>query len=348
VKKIATIIGARPQFIKAAVVSRLLQNEEMVEEVLIHTGQHFDANMSEIFFKELDIPRPRYELNISGGGHGQMTGRMMEAVEEVLTKENPDLILVYGDTNSTLAGALTAAKMHIPVAHIEAGLRSFNRQMPEEINRVLTDHISALLLCPTQTSIDNLEREGVRDGVHLVGDVMFDATLFASEQARERSKILQTLGLIEDGYGLCTLHRAENTDDPERFETICRFIEAEAENVPIIFPVHPRTRQVLESRGRQLKGVTCIEPVGYFDLHQLLGGATILLTDSGGLQKEAYFHRKPCITLRDETEWVETLDAGWNRLWTSEGYCEPRRTIADYGDGHSGEKMVSLLLDQLF
>ena len=340
-KKIATIVGARPQFVKVAVIRRLLHEDSDINEVLIHTGQHFDHNMSDIFFEELEIPKPQYDLDIAGGGHGQMTGRMMEALETVLVDESPDAVLVYGDTNSTLAGALTAAKLHIPIVHVEAGLRSFNRRMPEEINRLVTDHLSAQLFCPTRTSVENLQRESIEAGVHMIGDVMHDATLFAKDRAAEHSDILDQLSLEDDHYGLCTMHRAENTDDPARFEDICRFIEAEAANKPIVFPVHPRTRQILDKAGRTLKGVKCIEPVGYFDMHRLLSGASILLTDSGGLQKEAYFHRTPCITLRDETEWVETLESGWNRLWQGGEYVEPRGKISDYGDGDAGEKIVS-------
>ncbi len=340
--RLVTVVGARPQFVKAAVVARALARRDEIDHKLIHTGQHFDQRMSAQFFEELAIPEPDYNLEISGGHHGQMTGRMMAGIEQVLLEDRPDAVLVYGDTNSTLAGALAATKMHIPVHHVEAGLRSFNRRMPEEVNRVLTDHVSALLFCPTTTAVDNLRAEGVRKGVHLIGDVMFDATIFARALAGQQSTIVDEAGLEDGAYVLLTLHRAENTDDPERLSALCRFIEAEAKGRPVVFPVHPRTRQAFARHGIKLVNVTMIEPVGYVDMHRLLAGAALVMTDSGGLQKEAYFHRVPCLTLRDETEWVETIDAGWNRLWTAEGY-RPRCDIDAYGDGLAGEKIVDVI-----
>jgi UDP-GlcNAc3NAcA epimerase len=252
-------------------------------------------------------------------------------------------VLVYGDTNSTLAGALAAAKLHIPVVHVEAGLRSFNRRMPEEVNRVMADHLSAVLLCPTVEAVKNLAAEGISEGVHHVGDVMFDATLFARRQAIESSRILETLGLDEGGYALATVHRAENTDDEARFRRVMEFLETAARKQPVVFPVHPRTRATLASRGIAPKGVLLIDPVGYVDVHRLLAGAALVATDSGGLQKEAYFHRVPCVTLRDETEWVETVTHGWNRLWTTPDYALPRREIPDYGDGAAADRIVGLL-----
>jgi UDP-GlcNAc3NAcA epimerase len=340
--RIATVVGARPQFVKAAAVSRAFARAG-IEEALIHTGQHYDANMSDIFFEELEIPAPKLHLGIGGGGHGAMTGAMLSKLEEAFIAEKPAAVLVYGDTNSTLAGALAAAKLHIPVIHSEAGLRSFNRRMPEEINRVVTDHLSALLLCPTQTAIANLANEGIRKGVHHVGDVMFDATQFAIERSRKTSVILKTLGLENKHFAICTLHRAENTDDPARLATLLAFLEKNADGRTIVFPVHPRTRKVLAASGLTTRGLMIIDPLGYFDMHRLLADCEMVFTDSGGLQKEAYFHRKPCITLREETEWVETVEAGWNRLWSGAEFAGPRREIADYGTGDAAARTVELV-----
>lgn len=340
--RLLTVVGARPQFIKAAVVGRALAAREGIEHLLIHTGQHFDPRMSAQFFDELAIKEPDYNLAIAGGPHGQMTGRMLEAIEQVFLNVRPDGVLVYGDTNSTLAGALAAAKLHIPIYHVEAGLRSFNRRMPEEVNRVLTDHLSALLFCPTETSMSNLKAEGVTSGLHLVGDVMYDATLFARASASQSKSLAEKAGLASREYVLLTLHRAENTDDPGRLAGICRYIENAVEGRPVVFPVHPRTRQAFDRYGLTLSDVTMVDPVGYMEMNRLLAGAALVMTDSGGLQKEAYFHRKPCITLREETEWVETIEAGWNRLWRSEGY-QTRREIEAYGDGHAGDKIVQVI-----
>lgn len=313
--KIATIIGARPQFIKAAVVSRAFRELRTdVREVLIHTGQHFDANMSDVFFDELDIPRPNHHLGIGGGTHGQNTGRMIEAIEAVLITEKPDWVLVYGDTDSTLAGALAAAKLHIPVAHVEAGLRSFNRRMPEEINRVLTDHISSLLFTPTDTATRNLANEGITgERVQQVGDVMYDAAIYYGKRAEQRSSILVDLRLTPKGYILATIHRAENTDDPHRLGEILNGL-ASAE-LPVVWPLHPRTKNRLNKFGLRLPAnFRAIDPVGYLDMVMLEKHAYLIATDSGGVQKEAYFYQVPCITLRDETEWVETVESGWNKL----------------------------------
>ena len=312
--KILTVVGARPQFIKAAAVSRAIRDTDGLEEVMIHTGQHFDENMSEVFFRELDIPPPAHQLDINGGGHGEMTGRMLIAIEPVLLAEKPDWVVVYGDTNSTLAGALAAAKLHIPIAHVEAGLRSFNRRMPEEVNRVLTDHVATLHLCPTRAALESLDREGIRDGVHHVGDVMYDATLFAAEQAGRSSNIIEDLKVSRKNYAVATLHRPENTDSPERLQTAISYLQKQAERFPVVFPLHPRTRQYAERVGLGVKGLKVIDPVGYLDMARLLQGACAVFTDSGGLQKEAYFHRVPCVTMRGETEWVETVTHGWNRL----------------------------------
>jgi UDP-GlcNAc3NAcA epimerase len=333
-RTLLTIVGARPQFIKAAPVSHALRRAGDVREILVHTGQHFDAAMSEIFFQELDIAPPAHNLEVNSLGHGAMTGRMLEKLEAVMLAEKPDAVMIYGDTNSTVAGALAAAKLHIPVAHVEAGLRSFNRRMPEEINRVMADHLSALLLSPTQTGVDNLRLEGITEGVHHVGDVMYDITLTAVERARDQSTILTRERLTAGAYQVATIHRAENTDDPERFERVLSWLERAGTASPVIMPIHPRTRKLLEARGRTLANVRLIAPLGYLDMAWLVNQSAGVMTDSGGLQKEAYFHRVPCTTLRDETEWVETVDAGWNRLWTADTYAT-RRDIADYGTGHA-------------
>jgi len=340
VRRIVTVVGARPQFIKAAAVSRVLKTSGSLQETLVHTGQHFDENMSEVFFSELGIATPAFNLEVSGGTHGAMTGRMLERLEAILLEQKPDAVLVYGDTNSTLAGALAAVKLHIPAVHVEAGLRSFNRAMPEEINRVIVDHISSLLLCPTELSVRNLKQENIQNGVSWVGDVMYDTTLYVSRAAMKTSDITERLGLKDKQFGLCTLHRAENTDDAARFARILDYIAGQARSLPLVFPVHPRVAERVTAWAGKLPQVTIIDPVGYIDMHRLLAGASTVLTDSGGLQKEAYFHRVPCVTIRDETEWVETIEAGWNRLWTTSDF-KPRREISEYGDGHAAEKIVA-------
>lgn len=339
--KLVSVVGARPQFIKAAAVSRALAAAG-IPEVMIHTGQHFDPGMSDVFFDELGIPQSAYNLGISGGGHGAMTGQMLEKIEAVLLSEQPDWMLVYGDTNSTLAGALAAAKLHIPVAHVEAGLRSFNRRMPEEINRVMTDHLSALLFVPTRSATVNLTAEGITRGVHHVGDVMFDAALDARARAATVSTIRQRLGLSEGGYHVATVHRAENTDTPEALTAVLQYLKAMAADLPVVLPLHPRTRQAAERFGLDFEDLTLCEPLGYLDMTWLVAGACSVLTDSGGLQKEAYFHRRPCVTLRSETEWVETIEQGWNRLWSQPDYA-PRREIADYGTGDASAKIAAVI-----
>ena len=339
---VLTVVGARPQFIKAAPVSHALAAHGGIREILTHTGQHFDAAMSDVFFEELDIPKPAYNLEVNSLGHGAMTGRMLEKLEEVMLAEKPDWVLIYGDTNSTVAGALAAAKLHIPVAHVEAGLRSFNRRMPEEINRVMADHISSLLLCPTRTAIENLGNEGITKGVHQVGDVMYDVTIAAVKRARERSDILARHKLTPKAYAVATIHRAENTDEPERFARVIAWLSERGRETPVVMPVHPRTRKLMEKSGLNPKGVHLIEPLGYLDMAWLTHNSAAVFTDSGGLQKEAYFHRVPCVTLRDETEWVETVEAGWNRLWTSDEF-KPRSEITDYGTGDSSGKIAALL-----
>lgn len=312
--EIVTIVGARPQFIKAATVSRAISaKSDLVQERIVHTGQHYDANMSQVFFDELDIPRPAVNLGIGGGPHGAMTGRQLEGVESVLMESRPDWVLVYGDTNSTLAGALAAAKLRIPVAHVESGLRSFNRGMPEEINRIAVDHVSNLLFTPTSLATSNLLAEGVADSwIRQVGDVMYDAAMFY----RHRSRAPEWLDeLIAPGapFILCTLHRAENTDDPGRLSAIWNGL-AESET-PVVLPAHPRTQQALRDvLAKNVNHVHVVDPVSYLEMTCLLQRCTSVVTDSGGLQKEAYFHGKPCLTVREETEWVELLDIGANRL----------------------------------
>jgi UDP-GlcNAc3NAcA epimerase len=388
--KIFTVVGARPQFIKAATVSRAIRenNAEVartsrgtaISELICHTGQHFDANMSKVFFDQLDIPTPDHHLGISGLGHGGMTGRMLEGIESLLRTVRPDWVLVYGDTNSTLAAALAASKLHIPIAHIEAGLRSHNPLMPEEINRVLTDRVSTLLLCPTETAVSNLQREGFPfpapvspslsahhsqkrgspaagwvQRIENIGDVMFDAVLHYRGLAQERVE-LESFGVTEQSYALCTLHRQENTDDPARLESILSALRRISLELPVLIPLHPRTRARLaeESSGEALKGLTLLDPLPYLEMQRLQMSARVILTDSGGIQKEAYFHRVPCITLRDETEWVETVESGWNQL---AGAIEEKivaaskmanapsdETAALYGDGKAAFKVLQNLI----
>jgi UDP-GlcNAc3NAcA epimerase len=314
--KIVTVLGARPQFIKAAAVSRVLAQAAGLEEVLVHTGQHYDDNMSDVFFTELDIPRPRYHLGIGSGSHGVQTGRMLEAIERVLQEEKPAVVLVYGDTNSTLAGALAAAKLHVPVAHVEAGLRSFNRQMPEEINRVLTDHMAEWLFAPTEAAVVNLKAEGVsEEKTLLAGDVMYDAALYYGSRAQEGC--LDRLGVRSKEFVLTTIHRAENTDASDRLRSLFEGLSAVAAELPVVLPLHPRTRAVLQRAGlfeRFSRRLRLCEPVGYLEMVALEKHARLIATDSGGVQKEAFFYRVPCVTLRDQTEWVELVELGWNRL----------------------------------
>jgi UDP-GlcNAc3NAcA epimerase len=317
-KKIITVLGARPQFIKASVVSHAIRQSGRLKEVLLHTGQHFDANMSDVFFDELGMHKPDYFLDIHGGGHGAMTGRMLEQVEKVLLTEQPDAVLVYGDTNSTLAGALAAVKLHIPVAHIEAGLRSFNMAMPEEVNRILTDRLSRWLFTPTSAATAHLRHEGVADAqIEEVGDVMYDVALYHGNRVEASGRSLAKLGLAPASYVLATVHRAENTDHEQRLLAIVDGLQAVAQHMPVVWPLHPRTRGVLQRLGRLDALSSCvhlIDPVGYLDMVQLEKYAAAIATDSGGVQKEAFFYRVPCVTLRDETEWVELVDSGWNCL----------------------------------
>lgn len=357
--KITTILGARPQFIKAAAVSRTLATRGIAES-LVHTGQHYDANMSDVFFEEMGIPAPAHHLGIAGGPHGQMTGRQLEAVETVLTRDRPDAVLVYGDTNSTLAGALAAAKMHIPIAHVEAGLRSFNRAMPEEINRVLTDHCADWLLTPTDAATRNLMQEGIpSDRIAQVGDVMFDAALHFGKIVETRGDHLTAYGLQAGAYVLATVHRQENTDDPARLAAIVGGLAAVAGEMQVILPLHPRTRARLADTVPQdlMAPITIADPVGYLEMVALERQAAVIATDSGGVQKEAFFHRVPCVTLRDETEWVELVEAGWNRL-VSPGQTGAAdisaavlgavgtqgSAIAPYGTGDAAGRIADVLL----
>ena len=354
--KILTIVGARPQFIKAATVSREIRKIEGLQEVLVHTGQHFDANMSDVFFDQMDIPRPDYQLGIAGGSHGEMTGRMLAAVEEVIIKEKSDWVLIYGDTNSTLAGALAASKVHIPVAHVEAGLRSFNMRMPEEINRVLADRISRVLFCPTDQAVRNLEAEGFRNldvDILKVGDVMLDAALFY--KMRVRRPLALPKDFENQKFALATVHRAENTDEPERLAGIVAGLNVLHKHIPVILPLHPRTRKLLEVHGLALK-VQAIDPVGYLEMVWLLDHCRLVLTDSGGLQKEAWFFQKPCVTLRDETEWVELVGAGANRLAGADAEIilnaanaalasRPDFSADLYGKGQAAGRIVQRLLE---
>lgn len=355
-KTVVTVVGARPQFIKASAVSREFARRRGVVERIVHTGQHYDAGLSDVFFAELGIPAPAHHLGVGSGSHGAQTAHMLEGIEKVLLAERPMAVLVYGDTNSTLAAALAAAKLHIPVAHVEAGLRSFNRRMPEELNRVMTDHLATLLHCPTRVAVAHLAHEGITKGVHHVGDVMCDVALEIARRAEETSP-LRNSGLPDREFVLATVHRAENTDDPKRLEAIFAALSAVGAERMVVFPVHPRTRAVIEKRGLSLSRVTLMEPVGLVDMTWLERHAALIVTDSGGVQKEAYFHRTPCVTVRTETEWVETVSAGWNRLADpsdAEAITSainsalrgpaPTTEIADYGTGEAAAKVVDTLL----
>lgn len=347
--KLLTVLGARPQFIKAAPVSRILRQHH--EEFLLHTGQHYDDAMSDLFFRQLAIPAPDKNLEVGSGPHGAQTGAMMSGIESVALDYKPDWLLVYGDTNSTLAGALVAAKLHIPIAHVEAGLRSYDRRMPEEINRVVADHVSTLLLCPTETAVANLSREGITEGVHMVGDVMFDAFRQNLDVARQTSRILSELSLERGAYQLLTIHRAENVDQPERLRAILEGITGS--DRPVVFPVHPRTRAALTATATELgPNLRLIDPIGYLEMLVLEENAEAIVTDSGGVQKEAYFAGRPCITLRERTEWTETVDVGWNVLVGTDAAAiadamrsfRPTGPRSDlFGDGHAADRVVAAL-----
>ena len=374
--KIVIIVGARPQFIKAAAISRAIQTSDKkkkkIQEILVHTGQHYDYLMDRVFFEELDLPQPHYHLGVGSGSHGKQTGIMLERIEAILQKEKPEAVLVYGDTNSTLAGALAAAKLNIPVAHVEAGLRSYNRRMPEEINRLITDHLSTFLFCPTAQAVQNLLKEGIRDGkgkiAKNVGDVMYDSILYYSKIAEIKSTILKDLGLLTlntqnsklktHNYYLATLHRAENTDDTKRLKSILKALNEIGKEAPVILPLHPRTKKMMGVHRLSMKsqGVKMINPVSYLNMLMLEKNAKAILTDSGGVQKEAYWLKVPCLTLRDETEWVETVKSGWNVLVGAEteriieGVHEamrkvlPRKEPNAFGNGKASGKIVELLI----
>jgi UDP-GlcNAc3NAcA epimerase len=355
--KIVTVIGARPQFIKAAVLSRTLKKRDDISEVIVHTGQHFDQNMSDVFFEEMDIPKPDYFLNINGLSHGAMTGQMMEGIEKILLAEKPDWVLVYGDTNSTLAGALAAAKLHIKVAHVEAGLRSFNMRMPEEINRILTDRISSLLFCPTEVAMKNLADEAFLTlpiKCRNVGDIMHEAALFYASRSTKPDFDLPSK------FILCTLHRAENTDSPERLRSITKALKKISLDIPILFPLHPRTKDKLEKVEANISegsNIIVIPPVGYLSMVYLLQNCELVMTDSGGLQKEAYFFRKKCVILRDETEWTELLEGNTHLLVGADeesiyaGYHTLEREQTSefseqlYGDGNTSQHIISAMLE---
>jgi len=357
--KIVTVVGARPQFIKASAVSRAIRKFSDVKEVLVHTGQHYDENMSAVFFDELDLHPPDHYLNVGSASHGAQTGRMLVQIEDVLISERPDVTLVYGDTNTTLAAALASVKLHVPVAHVEAGLRSHNRFMPEEINRVVTDHVSGVLFAPTAAARLQLMREGIDpERIHVVGDVMYDVALYMGRRAAERSSILQDLNLRSGAYILATVHRAENTDVEERLRGIMTALIRLSSQLPVVLPLHPRTRKAMARLGlleAVSKAIILLEPVGYLDMVQLQRNARLIMTDSGGVQKEAFFHRVPALTLRNETEWTELVDMGWNRLVdvtspddivaTAEIQLNPTITSHEspYGNGDASEKIVQLL-----
>jgi len=359
--RIVTVVGARPQFVKAAPMSRALRTDH--DEFLIHTGQHYDYEMSRVFFEGLDLPEPDINLAVGSGGHAVQTGTMLTGIAEVLAAQSPDLVMVYGDTNSTLAAALAAAKLNIPIAHVEAGLRSFNRAMPEEVNRILTDRVSTLLLCPTRTAVEHLHHEGIRDGVRLAGDVMYDVAAWAATRVNEnRGELLAKHRINDQPFALATIHRASNTDDP----TILSGIVKALSGLPsmVVWPLHPRTRAKLESFGMldklaAAKNIALLPPLGYLDFVGMLLHANVVLTDSGGIQKEACFHQTPCVTLREETEWVETVAAGWNILaGAAPEYIEnayhaiqtaPRRPLADAAlmDGRAAQR-IKLELESWF
>jgi UDP-GlcNAc3NAcA epimerase len=355
--KLVTVLGARPQFIKASPVARALAARGM-DELIVHTGQHYDQLMSDVFFSEMAIPAPRYELGIGGLAHGAMTGRMLEALEDVLQRERPSLVLVYGDTNSTLAGALAAAKLCIPVAHVEAGLRSFNMRMPEEVNRRVADHLSALLFAPTAVAVENLRKEGITRGVERVGDVMYDAALQLAGLAKRRSTVLARLELRPAAYVLATVHRAENTDERARLDNIIHAFGELAGEIEVVLPLHPRTRKILEQSGFSApRGLKVVEPVGFLDMLMLEQNARLIATDSGGVQKEAYFYGVPCVTLRDETEWVELVECGANQLAPPSNrrrvvqalrHGLSRGRLAEdrpkfYGEGRTAERIAEVL-----
>lgn len=354
--KIVSIVGARPQFVKAAVVSREIRAMAGMHEVMIHTGQHFDHNMSQVFFDELDIPKPDYNLNISGCSHGKMTAQMLMAIETILIDEKPSLVLIYGDTNSTLAGALAATKLHIPIAHVEAGLRSFNMRMPEEINRILSDRVSNLHFCTSDLAVANLKNEGLTKSVHNVGDVMYDAALFYSQEKFKKTSSLESMNLEAGQYVLATCHRAENTNEKENLENILAGLYEISQTLQVVFPIHPRTCNFIAEHNlsHYLNKLTVVDPLPYIDMLWLEKNAKVIITDSGGVQKEAYFFNVPCVTIREETEWLETVSIGANRLAGASREKIVEYTLAAsvgswshmelYGDGKAGRKIVDVIM----
>ncbi len=360
-KKILSVVGARPQFIKAGIVSRKLRKRG-IKEILVHTGQHYDFNMSDIFFKELELPSPDYYLQIGSGNHGEQTGKMLIEIEKVLLKEKPDVVIVYGDTNSTLAAALATAKLHIPIAHVEAGLRSFNKKMPEEINRILTDHVSNYLFAPTKVAVENLKREGINEGIYFVGDVMLDIALEASKKVNEE-KVLNKYGLLPKEFILVTIHRAENTDNFNNLKNIWDALNTIAKKgIKVFFPIHPRTKKAVNNYGFSVISENLIvsKPISYLEMVALEKNAKLIITDSGGVQKEGYFFETPCIIPRQETEWIELVDAGFNKLTGADKdriveevlqlfYLENlnfENSFSFYGKGDASEKIVKILLEE--
>jgi UDP-GlcNAc3NAcA epimerase len=353
---IITVVGARPQLIKAAVLSQALAATGRINERLLHTGQHFDDNMSAVFFRELGLPTPCWNLGLGSSTHGQMTGQQLMGIEAILMQEKPDALLVYGDTNSTLSGALAAAKLHIPIAHVEAGLRSFNRAMPEEINRVLTDHMAHWLFAPTQTAMAHLKQEGLsHERLHLVGDVMLDAVLHFAQHAKKRLACPPILNAIGDrAFVLATVHRAENTHHPQRFANLVQALQEFSHQLPVVWPVHPRTQLLLQAQHIYSPHLYLIEPQGYLDMLELEQQAALIITDSGGVQKEAFFFGRPCVTVRQETEWIELVDSGWNRLAPpdsaeqllhifQQALGSQGKAIAPYGKGNAAHSIAQVL-----
>lgn len=358
VKKVISVIGARPQFIKASALSRVLGSCVDLQESIVHTGQHYDTTMSSVFFRDLNIPEPRYNLGVGSSSHAKQTGEIMKLFEQICLRDKPNLVLIYGDTNSTIAAALVAAKLNIPIAHVEAGLRSFNRRMPEEINRIVADSISTLHFAPTSAAVKNLAHEGISRQVYLCGDVMYDVALWAAKLSSDKSIILSKLGLAFKSYILATIHRAENTDNRHRLTNAFLALGAISKEVPVVLPIHPRTKKMVDkfAINTQYQGLIIIDPVGFFDMVALENGSRLIVTDSGGVQKEAYFHRTPCVTLRSETEWVETIDAGWNRLADASDEKTitnqitialnsplPSTTIEEYGEGDAAMKISKII-----
>lgn len=362
-KKIVTIVGARPQFIKASALSRAIRNKADIQEVLVHTGQHYDASMSDVFFSDLEIPKPAYSLNIGSASHGEQTGKMLEALEKVLVKERPACVVVYGDTNSTLAGALAAVKMHIQIAHIEAGLRSFNRAMPEEINRILTDHMSSYLFCSTNAALKNLQIEGITKNVIACGDIMYDVALWAQKKVPASDEMIQKYTLNKEQKTVfATVHRAENTDNEKVLRAILSALQILAQSHTVILPVHPRTKAKIKDFGLEslLQGIRITEPMSFFETVFFEQYANVIVTDSGGIQKEAYFHKTPCVTIRTETEWVETVTRGWNVLAkpaSTQDICtavhaqmhsaKTREDISEYGNGTTAEAIIDVLIKSI-